>query len=87
MACVICGYGYNLARWLDQGINALTGGDPRQTLSSRLGRAEQAGNRFAARFCQFLGWIWRDPLHCIGAIRPGDNIMETVDIDGPNDGP
>lgn len=87
MACVICTWGYNLARWLDQGLNALTGGDPRQTLSSRLGRAELAGSKTAAALCRVLGVLWRDPLHCIGAIRPGDNILEAVDIDGPNDGP
>ena len=87
MACVICVWLYNLARWLDQGLNALTGGDPRQTLSSRLGRAELAGVAWAVAACRVLGWVFRDPLHCAGAVVPGDNAMEAVDIDGPGDGP
>lgn len=84
---MICDWGYNLARWLDQGFNALTGGDPRQTFSSRLGRAEIAGKPWASVACRVLGWLWRDPLHCLGAIRERDNEMEVIDIDGPNDGP
>jgi hypothetical protein len=87
MSCTPCRYAYNIARWLDQGINAATGGDPRQTLSSRLGRAEAAGVAWAVRACRVLGWLWRDPAHCAGAVRAADNEMEVLDIDGPGDGP
>lgn len=87
MACVICSYGYNVLRWIDQGINVVTGGDPRQTLSSRLGRAELAGSKPAKAFCAVLSWIFRDPGHCVNVIIPGDNAMESIDIDGKNDGP
>lgn len=87
MACLICEYGYNVARYLDQGLNTLTGGDPRQTVSARLGRAELNGVHWAAAACRVLGWIFRDPAHCINAVWADDNRMEILDIDGPADGP
>lgn len=38
----------------DQGLNALLGGDPRETVSRRTARARAAGSRAAARFCWIL---------------------------------
>lgn len=85
MSCRVCSYAYNLVRWLDQGANALLGGDPRQTLSGRLGRAELAGVRWAARLCVVISFVLRDPKHCVGSVRSGDGHWELLDIDGPND--
>jgi hypothetical protein len=84
--CAVIGaYLYNLARWVDQGANALAGGDPRQTLSGRLGRAEFSGVDWAAAACRVIGFFWRDPKHCLGAIRKDDGSFEVLDIDGPRD--
>jgi hypothetical protein len=84
--CALClalwAYVYNLARWLDQGLNVLTGGDPRQTVSSRLGRAQLGGKWWADWLCAAIGFVWRDPRHCLDAVREADNAMEVVDIDG-----
>lgn len=85
MNCALCTYLYNLVRWIDQGANALIGGDPRQTLSGRFGRAELAGLAWASAVCRFIGWLWRDPEHCRGSVRAGDGDMEVIDLDGPND--
>jgi hypothetical protein len=35
-------YVYNNLIWLDQGLNTWTGGDPDETVSSRLGRLKEA---------------------------------------------
>ena len=83
--CALClalwAYAYNLARWLDQGLNVLTGGDPRQTVSSRLGRAQLGGKWWADWLCAAIGFVWRDPRHCLEAVREADNALEVVDID------
>ena len=55
--CALClalrAYAYNLARWLDQGLNVLTGGDSRQTVFSRLGRAQLGGKWWADWLLEF----------------------------------
>ena len=44
-------YFYNIASVLDRVINTALGGDPRQTLSSRMGRDIALGR------CRACGWI------------------------------
>jgi hypothetical protein len=34
-------YGLNLLIWLDEGVSTLTGGDPHDTVSARLGKAHR----------------------------------------------
>ena len=46
-------YLYNWINWVDRGINVLFGGDPRQSVSSRMGRDVAAGR------CKFCGWLCR----------------------------
>jgi len=82
MACRICLYVKNNALALDQGLNALIGGSPRQTISSRLGRAELAGKGWAAAFCRVLSWVFRENGHCRNAIIEDDLIGELLDLDG-----
>lgn len=48
----------------NQLFNTLTGGNPDEAVSSRAGRARDAGNRFGAGVCHVLDWL--DP-------RDGDN--------------
>ncbi len=59
-------YGMNLLIWLDLGLNTVLGGDPQETLSSRLGKAAKKGNRLAYYACRCLHWF--DKEHCKGAI-------------------
>ena len=59
-------YAYNLLSVSDRVVNTILGGDPRQTLSSRMGRNVEAGR------CPFCGWVCRrlDVLqlgHCASA--------------------
>lgn len=86
MSCYLCAgakaVAFKAALALDKLANFLTGGDPGQTVSSRLGRAELAGSRWAAALCRGISWAFREPDHCILAVRPGDNARELVDIDG-----
>ena len=59
-------YAYNLLSVFDRVVNTVLGGDPRQTLSSRMGRNVEAGR------CPFCGWVCRrlnslDSGHCAKA--------------------
>lgn len=47
---------------LSRTLNAVLGGDPRETFSARLGRAAAGGNRLASAVCTILGIA--DPGHC-----------------------
>lgn len=46
----------------DQFINALIGGDPDETLSSRAGKAARKNNKIACIFCKMLDFF--DKNHC-----------------------
>lgn len=50
-------YGLNCALGLDQFCNALAGGDPRETISSRSAKARAEGRRWGCIMCTFLGWV------------------------------
>jgi hypothetical protein len=52
---------------LDQAVNTLLDGEPDETLSSRLGRAEQKGSRFATEACEVLDVVEKD--HCATSIE------------------
>jgi hypothetical protein len=47
---------------LDQAFNALLGGDPDETLSSRAGKAKKDNKRWGCVLCGFLDWF--DDGHC-----------------------
>jgi len=47
---------------LDQAFNALLGGDPDETLSSRAGKAQKDGKRWGCVLCGALDWF--DDQHC-----------------------
>lgn len=68
-------YGMNLAVALDQFCNAVLGGDPRETISSRADKARAAGRRWGCILCRFLGkvatWLAGKPTdHCTQSIMP-----------------
>jgi len=51
----------------DQLANAAFGGDEDETISSRAGRAQIEGKRWACILCRVLGWFERD--HCRRSIE------------------
>lgn len=56
-------YFFNYLYLLDLTINTIIGGDPRQTLSARMGRNIAEGRCHACRpICAALSWIQKD--HC-----------------------
>lgn len=56
-------YLQNILIWLDIGINTLLlGGSPYETLSSRIGKRRDKGDRWACGLCKWLDRI--DARHC-----------------------
>lgn len=55
-------YGWNLLVAVDQLANALLGGDPDETISSRAAKAAARGRRWGCVLCRCLDRI--DPGHC-----------------------
>lgn len=50
---------------LDEGVNALGGGEPRETLSGSIGRAAIAGKWWAVHLAQpAVNTLMRNPQHC-----------------------
>jgi hypothetical protein len=47
---------------LDEAGNAITGGSPHETISSRAYKAWQAGRHWGCILCRLLDWIEKD--HC-----------------------
>ncbi|HBD36756.1 MULTISPECIES: hypothetical protein [unclassified Cupriavidus] len=69
-------YLMNWLRWLDEGLNVLTGGDANETMSSRAGKGMREGKRWACLLCRFLDLFQRD--HCIRSINPDDGANATI---------
>jgi len=57
----------NILVSFDQLGNALTGGDPDETLSSRIAKKSRAGSRPAYALCRMLHWF--DKNHCVDSIE------------------
>lgn len=73
-------YAVNWLRWLDEGLNVLTFGDANETLSSRAGKAQRVGVRWACVLCRVLDWISKG--HCERAINPDDGSLATIPDEG-----
>ena len=73
---MILRYLMNWLRWLDEGLNVLTGGDANETMSSRAGKGMQKGKRWACVLCRFLYIFQRD--HCLRSINPDDGANATL---------
>ncbi len=69
-------YLVNLALLLDEIGNTLTGGDPGETISSRAGKGQAEGKRWACTLCRFLDLFQKD--HCLKSINPDDGSRAVV---------
>lgn len=69
-------YLLNWARWLDEGLNVLTGGDANETMSSRAGKAQKNGRAWACVLCRFLDLFQKD--HCAKSINVDDGALATI---------
>jgi hypothetical protein len=72
-------YGYNLAVALDEFGNAITGGDPGETISSRSAKARNNDRVWGCILCKFLNIFQKD--HCDKALDPNAGA-EAVIPDG-----
>jgi hypothetical protein len=71
---MIVQYFSNIFRALDQLLNALLAGDPRETVSSRMGKAIDEGRCMACRWaCRILSLF--DQRHCQTSIDPSVGSM------------
>ena len=66
---------WNILIALDRFGNAITGGDPEETISSRAGKARNADKFWGKALCPVLDWV--DPDHCATSIDPteGDDAI------------
>ena len=66
---------WNILIALDRFGNAIAGGDPEETISSRAGKARNADKLWGKALCPILDWV--DPDHCTTSIDPdeGDDAI------------
>jgi hypothetical protein len=69
-------YLLNWALLLDEFGNTLTGGDPGETISSRAGKGELEGKRWACILCRFLDLFQKD--HCLKSIDSDDGTRAVI---------
>lgn len=69
-------YIMNWLRLLDEAFNVLTGGDANETMSSRAGKGQREGKKWACILCRFLDIFQRD--HCARSINPDDGGNATI---------
>lgn len=74
------GYVHSWFYALDCLGNALAGGDPWETISSRSGKARANGRVWACVLCRLLAWITRKD-HCGESILPNQG-SRAIDADG-----
>ena len=61
-------YIVNLLLWIDEGGNAITLGDPAETISSRSAKARNEGKAWGCVMCKFLDLFQKG--HCDKALEP-----------------
>lgn len=74
-------YFINIVIAIDQLCNAILGGDPDETISSRLGKVvarNAESNNLAWLICYVLDWI--DPGHCRDAIEKDEGKDEVIEL-------
>lgn len=64
---------------ISQFFNALFGGDEDETISSRLGKLERAGNPCARLVCRIISFVLRDANHCQEAIEEDEGDAAAAD--------
>ena len=67
-------YSWNVLIAIDQLANALAGGDPDETISSRLGKAHLRGTKYGHWLWHILEYI--QPGHCTKAIERDEGRRE-----------
>jgi len=68
-------YLWNVLIWLDQGLNVLFGGDPDETVSSRMGKAVREGRCVLCKFgCRVLNIF--DKNHCEKSIESDEGSRQ-----------
>ena len=70
-------YFRNILISIIQLVNTLLGGDPDETLSSRLGKLERRGNKLAIFICKILDFF--DDCHCQNAIEEDEGKDKVID--------
>ena len=81
---IVRAFGFNIAVALDLLLSALTLGDPRETVSSRLGKSELLGNFWGSIGAKIVDVVFlvlfSDPNHCYNAIqkRKGHGAISEV---------
>jgi hypothetical protein len=70
-------YFYNVMLAFDELGNALTGGDPGETISSRAGKAREQGQEWACVLCAFLAWVTQTN-HCQQSIEPNEGSKAVI---------
>lgn len=60
-------YLWNVLISIDQFGNAVTGGDPDETISSRAAKAKERGKTWGKLMCKFLAWF--DKGHCAKSLE------------------
>jgi hypothetical protein len=70
-------YGLNIAISLDEFGNAITGGDPGETISSRAGKARAQGQKWACVLCKVLAWITATN-HCAESVEANEGSKAVI---------
>lgn len=70
------GYWYNFGVGLDEFGNAVTGGDPGETISSRAAKARNNGRAWGCVLCKFLNVFQKD--HCTEALSPSAGSQAVI---------
>jgi len=69
-------YLLNILSAFDRLANAITGGSGDETISSRLGKAQAKGSRFACVLCRVLDLFEKG--HCAKSVNPDDGANAIV---------
>ena len=71
-------YLFNAGVGLSQNLSWILGGDPDETISSRLGKAQRAGKPWAVKFaCPLVDFlIFNEKDHCLKSIEDDEGIKE-----------
>lgn len=73
-------YLLNFVIWLDTGINVIVfAGSPYETMSSRIQKRVERGDKWAIKASYILGVIFNNPNHC-----KDSRIPSSIVINGPN---
>lgn len=70
-------YVYNIGLILSQILSVILGGDPDETISSRTGKASQAGLPWFEKVQEpFINFMFQDENHCAEAIEVDEGCKE-----------